>query len=99
MEMTSAFWAINYVGYLILSIIFVLVLVWIRNGLPGGRLVKGLTFGFIVWLVGTLPGMFATLMFMTVNPIWSAYSTVNQLIAIPVSGLIAAAIALPKQTG
>lgn len=98
MDMTATFWTINYAGYLILSIIFVAVLVWIRNGLPGGRLVKGLTFGFIVWLVGTLPGMFGTFMFMTVNPTWSLYMTINQLIAIPVTGLIAGAIALPKQT-
>jgi len=96
MDMTPLFWAINYIGYLILSLIFVCVLVLINRGLPGNRAVKGLTFGLVVWSVGTLPGMFATAMFMTVNPLWSIYMTVNELIALPISGLIAAAIALPR---
>lgn len=97
-DMTPMFWMVNVVGSLFLAIIFVVVLLVIAKGLPGGRLVKGLTYGLIVWLVGVLPGMFATTMFMRVNHLWTAYMTVNQLIALPLAGLITAAIVLPRAT-
>jgi hypothetical protein len=95
-DMTPMFWTINVMGHLALSFIFIGVLLWISRGLPGKRLLKGISYGFVVWLVGILPGMFATAMFMTVNPIWPIYTVLNQLIALPIAGLIAAAIALPR---
>lgn len=95
-DMTPLFWAINIVGHFALAFIFVGVLLWISKGLPGKRCMKGISYGLVIWLVGILPGMFATAMFMTVNPIWPVYTALNQIIALPVSGLIAAAIVLPK---
>lgn len=97
-DMTPAFWVFNYIGHFILTIIFVAVLRLIANGLPGKWLVKGLSFGIIVWLVGILPGMFATFMFMTVNPIWVGYMTLNQLVWLPIMGLVAATIVLPRKS-
>lgn len=97
-EMTPLFWTFQYIGCFILSFIFVIVLKWIARGLPGTRLVKGLAFGFIAWLIGTLPGMFAAAFFMSVNPVWPIYSLINQLIAYPLMGLIAASIVLAPDT-
>ncbi len=98
-EMTPLFWVIHYLGCFILSLIFVIVLKWIARGLPGTWLVKGLAYGFIAWLLGTLPGMFGAGLFMSVNPLWPIYSSINQLVAQPLAGLIAASIALPRRTG
>ncbi len=96
-EMTPMFWGVNAIGHFFLTLIFVAVLRWIAKGLPGAWLMKGVCYGFIVWLTGILPGMFATGMYMTVNPLWTIYMTVNQLIWLPLAGLLAALIALPRR--
>jgi len=93
--MTPLFWAINVAGHFVLAVIFVGVFAWIGNGLCGGRFGRGFRYGLAVWLVGILPGMFAVYMWMAVNPWWPVYTAINQLIALPICGIIASAIVLP----
>ncbi len=44
---------------LVFGIILAFVYALIHKGLPGKGIVKGLTFGLFVWLVGGLPGCFS----------------------------------------
>lgn len=94
-DMTPLFWTISIAGHFVLALIFVGVFVWIGNGLCGGRVGRGFRYGLVTWLIGVLPGMFATGMFMAVNPWWPVYMSINQLIALPVCGIIASALVLP----
>lgn len=51
---------------LIEVIIFAAVFSLLYNGIPGKGVRKGLNYGFILWIVGTLPGMMLTYMTMAV---------------------------------
>ncbi|MFC1514891.1 hypothetical protein ACFL5X_03220 [Candidatus Omnitrophota bacterium] len=85
--------AMMYIGSLILNILLVTVYVFIRKGIPGRtRIAKGIVFGLCVWVVGTLPGMFATYYFMTVATTVVVYWTILALIQTPLKGLIIAAM-------
>ena len=99
LEMTTTFWVINFIGHLILSVVFVLVFLWIQKGLPWKGVLKGISFGIIVWLIGTLPGIFSSAMFMSVNPVWPVYMLISQFLALLVSGLITSSILLFGRTG
>ena len=82
-----------FVGILALNIIFVVVYVLFKAGIPGkGRLSKGLVFGLCVWAVGILPGTFTTYSFMTVATTVVIYWAVLGLIKTPLKGMIIAAI-------
>ena len=82
-----------HIGALVLNLLFVLIYVMLRKGLPSeNKLVKGLLFGLCVWAVVMLPGMFATYTFMTVAPTVIVYWTVMGLFMSPLKGLITAAI-------
>ncbi len=82
-----------YAGDFILSMIIVFVYAVINKGIPGNnRYIKGLAYGLGVWAVGTLPGMFATYLFMTVATTVVAYWTVMGLLQTPLNGLIIATI-------
>jgi len=85
--------AAYYIGAALLNFLFVLVYAMLHRGIPGkNKLVKGLMFGLCVWVVGVLPGMFATYMFMTVAPTVILYWTILALVQDPLRGLITAAI-------
>ena len=91
--MTGPPGAAFYIGSFIMHLIFVLVYVLLRNGIPGKNIVaKGLIFGLCVWAVGELPGMFAMYSFMTVAPQVLIYWTLMGVITTPISGVIATAI-------
>jgi len=80
------------------SIVFVdAIFVWayalINKGIPGGnRFVKGLLYGLLVVLVGLIPGMISTYLYMTVAKTVVIYWTVWGFVVSPLKGLIAAAI-------
>ncbi|MBN1437447.1 MAG: hypothetical protein JW936_10270 [Sedimentisphaerales bacterium] len=81
------------VGMLVLNFIFAMVYVILRKGIPGCCSVsKGIVFGLCVWLVGVLPGMFMTYMFMTVAVVVIKYWTISALIMTPIKGVLAAVI-------
>jgi hypothetical protein len=82
-----------YIGALVLNILFVLVYALLAKGIPGkNKLLKGLLYGLCVWVVGVLPGMFATYMFMTVATTVVIYLTISALVFTPLKGLITVAI-------
>lgn len=82
-----------YAGALLLNIILALVYALLNKGIPGkSKLAKGLVFGLCVWAVGVLPGMFSMAAFMTVARGVVAYWTLLDLVALPLKGLIIAAI-------
>ncbi|MDY6914524.1 MAG: hypothetical protein SVT52_08730 [Planctomycetota bacterium] len=82
-----------YVGFLVLHIVLAFVYVLLKKGIPGpNRVIKGLVFGLCIWAVGTLPGMFATYLFMTVATQVVIYWTIMGLILSPIKGVIIAAI-------
>jgi len=84
---------IFFVGSLVVSLIFVLVYVILKKGIPGkSSIVKGLMYGLCIWAVGMLPGMFATYSFMTVHQTVILYWTVLGLVQTPIQGAIAALI-------
>lgn len=81
------------VGGFALNILMAAMYAMIRKGIPGGnRLVRGLLFGLLVWVVGMLPGMFATFTFMTVATTVVVYWTILDLVLLPIKGLIIAAL-------
>lgn len=84
---------IFYIGSFLLNIVFAVVYVLLRKGIPGkNKLTKGLIFGLCVWAIGILPGMFSTYYFMTVATGIIVYWTILGLIEIPIKSLIIAAI-------
>ena len=85
--------AIYFLGLFILNIILALVYALLQKGIPGkGKIAKGCVFGLCVWLVGMLPGMFATYTFMTVATTVIVYWLISGLIMTPIRGIIIAAI-------
>lgn len=80
-------------GELGIAILLAAMYAMVCKGVPGkNRLVRGLLFGLLVWIVGILPGMFATYAFMTVAPVVLLYWTILYFFVLPVKGLIIAAI-------
>ncbi len=78
---------------LLLNVILAFVYAMINKGIPGkNKCVKGCVFGFIVFAVGTLPGMLATYTFMTVATTVVIYWTLVDLIKRPIEGMIIATI-------
>ncbi len=65
----------------------------LNRSLPGAnKLIKGLTFGLIIWLVGILPGMLATHAFMTVANTVVIYWTIIGLFTSLLNGIVIAII-------
>ncbi|MFH1874776.1 MAG: hypothetical protein ABH859_06305 [Pseudomonadota bacterium] len=85
-------------GQLVLYFFFVLILSRFYCCVPGPcSCCKGAVYGFFVWLIGMLPGMFSTYMFMTVNKIVVLYWTVSGLIWLVLAGSIASWICFRKE--
>jgi len=61
----SAMNAMYFVPF-VAGFLYALVYGVVRSALPGRKLEKGLAFGFIIWLIATLPGMLMTAATMTV---------------------------------
>lgn len=78
---------------LVIDALFVFVYALINKGIPGqNRFVKGLVYGLLVVLVGLVPGMIETYLYMTVATTVVVYWTIWGLIVSPLKGLITAAI-------
>lgn len=91
--MTSIFPLIMIANAFFVNLIFVLVYAIINKGVPGNNTCqKGVMYGLLVWLVGLLPGILATYIFMTVATTVVVYWTIWGLIVTPLKGWIAAAI-------
>lgn len=79
-------------GGLVLNILLAYVYALFYKGIPGKGLMKGIWYGFGVWLVGTLPGMFAIYTLMTVANVVVIYWTVQWLVGNMLLGAVIAAI-------
>jgi len=77
---------------IIFSIMLALVYALIHKGLPGKGIIKGLSFGLFVWLVGTLPGNFALGCFSRINQTVIIYWIIAGLVIDLLRGLVIAAI-------
>lgn len=87
--MSGGFFAWMGLGQLVLTFFFVLVFARLYESMPGcQRGVKGASYGLFVWLIGVLPGMFATYMFMTVNKVVVIYWTLAGFVWLMIAGLI-----------
>ena len=90
---TGAFWVKMLVGSLVLWFFFAAVYGLFSKVLTMDcKFCKGASYGLIVWLVGMLPGMWATYSFMTVAPQVIIYWTVSGIISLMISGMIVAGI-------
>lgn len=88
--MNTAYFAWVYLGFFILYFFFVLVYARIGSCLPGTcSISKGALWGFIVWLVGMLPGMFTLYMFTIINGTVILYWTLSGLVWIVIAGIVA----------
>ncbi len=77
----------------LLTVVLAFVYALINKGLPGkNRYIKGLVFGMLVWLVGIVPGMYATFTFMTVATTVVVYWLTVGLVDLFIKGVIIAAI-------
>ena len=82
-----------YIGMFLLNLILAGVYSLLSGALPGKAAVtKGIVFGFIVWLVGILPGMFFTSLFMTIANEVVLYWTISDLVLLLLKGMIIAPI-------
>lgn len=98
--MTGGFFAWMVAGHLVISFFFVLIFARLCRCLPGSNSgLRGATYGLFVWLVGVLPGMFATHMVMTVNTIVVYYWTLSGFVWLIVAGLIAGWICGEREEG
>lgn len=76
-----------------IDLLFVLVYAVINKGIPGkNRYIKGLLYGLLVLMVGLVPGMIQTYLYMTVATTVIIYWAIWGLIVSPLKGLIAAVI-------
>lgn len=92
-SVTSASMPLMMIGIFIMDALFVFVYALINKGIPGqNRFVKGLVYGLLVVLVGLVPGMISTYLYMTVATTVVIYWIIWGLIVSPIKGLITAAI-------
>lgn len=89
-------WKIPNFGLTILGdFVVALIMVWvyalIMKGIPGQGVKKGINYGLIMWAL-SLGGMWATLMFMTVNPGVVLYWTLSGLVIFLIKGTIIGAM-------
>ena len=90
---TSILFPLMIAGIFLIDALFVLVYALINKGIPGkNRFIKGIIYGFLVCLVGLVPGMIETYTYMTVATTVVIYWTIWGFIVNPVKGLLTAAI-------
>jgi len=88
--MGTTFMVTSLVAGFVLYSIFTGIYEYIRKGLPLKGIQKGLCFGLIVWLVGTLPGMWATYRFVNMNTTVVVYWLIQGLVWYLILGTIIA---------
>jgi len=87
-EMTGNWWLNMLVFNLVVGLILALVYAVIQNGIPDKGIGKGIQYGFWVWLVGTVPGLFFTMLTMAVPTELVVVWLISNLINLLVGGII-----------
>jgi len=90
--MTGNWWYYMIVIDLVEGIIYGLVFGIVMNGIPGNGWKKGLNYGLILWLVGTVPGMLMTYSTMAVPDMIVASWLFGGLISLAIAGPVIAVI-------
>jgi len=63
-----------FIGAFVLSIALAIIYALLKNAIPGrNSYIKGLIFGFFIWVAGVLPGALAVLSFMAIEPLAMLY--------------------------
>ncbi|MFA6304950.1 MAG: hypothetical protein WCV73_00480 [Patescibacteria group bacterium] len=96
-DMAGNWWLYNLVFNLIVGLILTLVFGVFYAGLPDTGAVRGLQYGFWIWIVGVVPGLLLTLLTMAVPEelvvSWLIGGLFNYLLA----GLIIGSMYQPKE--
>ena len=87
---TNLIW-MNLLGILT-AVIFVTLFAFLYKGIPGKGVKKGITYGFIVWLVGGLSGMITMPFYMTIATTVVIYWIINALVISLINGAIVGVI-------
>lgn len=97
--MNTKFLILLNLGNLAFTFIFVVIFTNLYDSIYGKcGFCKGLAFGVMVWLVGMLPGMFATYMFMTINQAVPVYWAISGLVSLLISGGLTGLICKKEST-
>jgi hypothetical protein len=79
-----------------LNFLFTWVFALIYHGIPGEKIGKGIWYGFLVWLIGILPGMFSLYLWVNITELVIVYWLVNLLIERIIAGVIITSIYKPR---
>ena len=98
-NVTPLYWALVYLGNFIIVMIYTTAYAKVGGCFAGGKAQRGAVFGFALWFVAMLPGMFYTYAFMNVAAGVILYWLFQGLIQLIVIGLLIAWIyPLPEHT-
>ena len=75
---------LGFFGYLAFAFVFAIF----YKGIPGQGIKKGVTYGILIWLVGSLAGMFTMPLYMTISTTVVIYWIVQALALNLISGAI-----------
>jgi len=92
MSMPMGWLVFLLLGNLVLAIIVALVYAILYRGIPGRGIQKGLTFGFLGWLIGVLVPMFSMYILLKIAGGTIVYFTLQGLVEYLVYGIIISAI-------
>ena len=82
-------WFLQMVVYdIVVGLILSFVYSILKSAVPGSGLQKGIIFGLLVWLVGTLPGMGITYLTMNVRNLMLTVWALNGLANYVLSGMV-----------
>ncbi|MBU1111312.1 MAG: hypothetical protein ABIG93_05955 [archaeon] len=93
---TSSLILTNLFG-LMIAILFTLVYAVLYKGIPNKGVKKGLTYGFLLWLVGALSGMITMPFYMTIAWTVIIYWIINAWVINLINGAIVGAIYKEKK--
>ena len=86
------YWGLVDLGTFLISLIYVIVYAKVGCVFGKSKAVRGLQFGFCLWFVAMIPGMFYTYAFMNIAAGVVVYSLARGLVELLIAGLIIAYI-------
>lgn len=92
-KQTNIYFSMVIASTFLIQLFFVWGYAIINKGIPGEKVYqKGLLYGVIIWMVGFVPGMISTHVYMNVATTVVIYHTIWEIIVSPIKGLITALI-------
>ena len=88
--MPAGFWGLVDIGTLLVSIIYVIIYARIGCCIGTTAVRRGLSFGFCLWMVSLLPGMFFTYAFMEIAAGAVTYFLLRGIVEFLIAGLLIA---------